>query len=163
MNHSEERIFNFAWGSHLSIEQYAKILRSQPHSRRKAILHNHRLTASQLKMFPDDQAILAGDGGGPRFQEAPGESLYGVLYEISQAQWEILDTYEREWGFDDFEVEVETEDGNVTLARVHNLVEHGDFKAPSNDFIDTMKRGLHELNYDTEVISTVIHQLTEPF
>ena len=162
MSNLQEPIYNFAWGSHLHLAQYVKILGSEPISRTRASLKDHRLTASELKTFPDEQAILAGDGGGPRFISSDGEILYGVLYQISAEQWEILDSYEREWGFDAFVYEVITDEGQQIRAHVHNLVDHGDFKAPSDEFVSTMERGLEELNYDSEIIEIVVSQLTTP-
>jgi len=155
-------ILNFAWGSHISIDRYVKIIGYEPLNWQKAQLSNFTLTANELKSFPPEGADLASDGGAPRLIPCKNSTIYGVLYEIDQPQWEILDQYEMGWGFRAIELEVETESGERVSARVHNLVDYGPFKAPSEQFIETMRKGYYELGYSDAIIARAVEAMTEP-
>lgn len=155
-------VLNFAWGSHLNLDQFQQIIRGQPLSRERAILRDYRLTSSALLKFPSDQADLAGDGGGPRLMKSPGSIVYGVLYEISLEQWQVLDDYELAWGFEVVDLPVELESGRRLVAQVHNLVLHGDLAATSECFIQVMKSGLQELGYSAEVVALTESSLRNP-
>jgi gamma-glutamylcyclotransferase (GGCT)/AIG2-like uncharacterized protein YtfP len=155
-------ILNFAWGSHVNIDQYREIINGEPITRRLAILRDFRLTSSQLVKFPIEQKDLAGDGGGPRLVKDSESTVYGVLYEISEEQWATLDSYEFAWGFEAIEVPVVLNDGSIENAQIHNLILHGDFLPTSESFIRVMKVGLEELEYSDEIINLTIDSLKDP-
>jgi gamma-glutamylcyclotransferase (GGCT)/AIG2-like uncharacterized protein YtfP len=156
------KIWNFAFGSHLDLGRYAEMIGGKPSQRLKAILQDHRLTASALIQFPKEHEDLAGTGGGPRYIPQQGSQVYGVLYEIDSKQWELLDQYERAWAYESFPVEARTEGGKIVTALAHNLVEFGSFLPPSDKFLKYMKHGLRDLGYSEKIIEEVRNSVLLP-
>ncbi|MBI1729980.1 gamma-glutamylcyclotransferase [Candidatus Acetothermia bacterium] len=156
------KIWNFAFGSHLDLGRYAEIIEGKPAQRMKAILRDHRLTASALTRFPKEHEDLAGTGGGPRFIPQQESQVYGVLYEIDSKQWALLDQYERAWAYESLPVEAQTENGRIVKALAHNLVEFGRFSPPSDQFLKYMAHGLRDLGYSEKIIEEVRNSVLLP-
>lgn len=145
-------IWNFAYGSHLSAQQFARVLGGQPCLARRAALPDHALTFWKLTQWPAHCATLAA-GGGPALVPAPGALLAGVLYLINSVQFDVVDAYERAWGYVRVDCTVQTDDG--PLPAVAHTLPPGTFEPPASEFLQLMLEGLAAHGYGPAEIEAV--------
>ena len=148
-------LLNFAYGSHLFRSQFCRIIGGQPGQAIPAVLLDHRLTFRQIPQYPPEYAHLADGGGGPALLPQRAGLVHGVLYRISQNQFERLDQYERDWGYASVKCQVKTKDGRQVQAVAHTLPLRASFCSPTQDFLRLMLQGAQELGYGPEVIQAI--------
>ncbi len=90
-----KKIWNFAFGSHLSKKQLGNIIGEKPKQFMRAVLPDYRLTFWKVVESPKTFADLA-TGGSPVLVPHSGSIIYGAVYLISEAQLRALDDYEKE-------------------------------------------------------------------
>jgi gamma-glutamylcyclotransferase (GGCT)/AIG2-like uncharacterized protein YtfP len=154
-------IWNFAFGSHLSRSQLGHIVKEEPKVAMRAVLPDYRLTFWKLLQTPKMFAHLA-TGGSPALVQQKNSQVYGVVYRIAEQQFEVLDAYEKEWGYELIEVHVKTEDGKIVSALAHNRTAPSKFLAPSEEFLKLMLTGLQEHGYSAQIIEAVRKTAIEP-
>jgi len=148
-------LWNFAYGSHLFRSQFCSIIGGQPEQATPAALFDHRLTFRRILYYPPEYAHLADGGGGPALLPQRAGIVHGVLYRISQEQFEQLDRYERDWGYASVACHVKAKDGKQVQALAHTLPLEGAFCPPTQDFLSLMLQGAQELGYGPEVIQAI--------
>lgn len=148
-------LWNFAYGSHLFRSQFRLIIGGAPEQAIPAVLLDHRLTFRRIPYYPPECARLADGGGGPALLPQRAGTVHGVLYRISQAQFERLDRYERDWGYESVTCHVKTKEGKQLQALAHTLPLREAFCPPTQDFLTLMLQGARELGYGPEVIQAI--------
>lgn len=81
--------------------------------------------------------------------------VHGVLYQISREQWTRLDQYERDWGYFSMACQAETHEGKRVQALAHTLSLEAPFCSPTEDFLNLMLQGAHELGYGPHVVQAI--------
>jgi len=147
-------VWNFTFGSHLSSKQYSDIISGDPIQALPAVLSDHRLTFWPITQYPESYAHLA-TGGGPALIPEKGSLIYGVAYQVTQAQYDDADHYEQVWGYYPFKCQVIGQDGIPIDAMAHNLTEPGPHTPPADSFLGLMLEGLAEHGYEAHIIEGV--------
>ncbi|MBB3103624.1 gamma-glutamylcyclotransferase family protein [Azomonas macrocytogenes] len=129
---NEAPIFYFAYGSDMNSDQ---IVSRCDHSKFISVA---RLPDHKISFFGHSDRW---DGGLESLLEQPGESIFGVVYEVSCNDVDYLDVFHaaRLDGtgiYFQFPVDVIGENGTVYPAFTYKKSTLGDFKAPSKEYLD---------------------------
>ncbi len=139
----------FAYGSNLDAEQVTSRCGNSGHVRQVSIgyLPNHKLAFTQY--YKD------WGGGVADVVKSPNDSVWGILYELSRECLELLDKYE---GYpNDYTRTKQTIialDRRAHPAWVYSVLrKDGDFIAPSQKYIDIIKRTAEESGFPKDYLS----------
>ena len=139
----------FAYGSNLDAEQINRRCANSGHVRKVSIgyLPDHKLAFTQ---YYQDWG-----GGVADVVKSPNECVWGILYELSRECLELLDKYE---GYPNDYTRtkqiINTLGGHTRLAWVYSVLrKDGDFIAPSQKYIDIIKRTAKESGFPKDYLS----------
>ena len=139
----------FAYGSNLDIEQVNRRCGNSGNVRKVSIgyLPEHKLAFTQY--YPD------WGGGVADVVKSPNSRVWGILYELSKEALELLDKYEGyPKDYTRTKHTIITLDGHPSLAWVYSVLrKDGDFIAPSQKYIDIIKRTAKESGFPKDYLS----------
>jgi hypothetical protein len=147
----DDGVFYLAYGSNADPDRFRS--RVGPwRSRRRARLDGYRLRFAA--------SVSSEGGGGAVVDEAPGDHVDGVLYEITSEQMAAMDREEFDPSRDTaglgrrVRVEVEVEGGSVP-AEMYTVRDDGAHAPPSERYLGHIVRGLEAAGHPTEAIDRV--------
>lgn len=87
--------------------------------------------------------------GGCHLESAPGNLLYGVLYEVSEDDVALIDRLTRvEFGsYTKKYIEVNGENGKIYQTVSHSIKNPTSKSSPSTEYMDHMIKGAHEFGF----------------
>lgn len=146
-----DSIFYFAYGSNCDPERFRKRVGEWRHIRR-ARLDGYRLRFAA--------SVQSEGGGGAVIDAIDGETVHGVLFEISRTQMEAMDREEFDQSRDREQRGLRTQvtvdaEGESVEAEVYTVRDEGGHCAPSAVYLGHILRGLEAAGHDAAVLESV--------
>lgn len=144
-------IYYFAYGSNMDLDRFRDRVGDWI-SVQRASLPKHQLRFASM--------VQSEGGGGAVVDPSKGGQVYGVLFEITQAQIEAMDreefdpTRDVETTGKRVQMSVETDAGPLT-AQLYTVDDDGGFLAPSESYLRHILRGLTAAGYRETAHSAV--------